>query len=127
MIFEEHLLPRCCGMVKVVFAGSFNADPFILGNDSELYDPATNAFIPIEKTFYHAQTNQSGVRLLDVTVMFPVGVNGKLATMPTTYLYVRIQTISFLPLSSISKKVCLSSTAQGWKTGPHWRYGVKKS
>lgn len=112
---------------KVVFAGSFNADPFILGNDSELYDPATNTFIPIEKTFYHAQTNQSGVRLLDGTVMFPVGVNGKLATMPTTYLY-RPDTNDFVFTGSVQfpRKSVYPVLLRDGRLALIGGYGVKK-
>jgi hypothetical protein len=72
---------------RVVFSGYVETITYTFGSDSELFDPANNTFTPIEKTFYHTQTNQYGVTLLDGTVMFPVGVNSNFQTMPTTYLY----------------------------------------
>jgi hypothetical protein len=72
---------------RVLLEGSFNAFPFTIGNEAELYDPAANRFISINEPFFHNQADQYVVRLLDGTVLFPVGVNEAMQIVTTTYLY----------------------------------------
>ena len=72
---------------RVLLEGSFNAFPFTIGNEAELYDPAANSFATISEPFFHNQADQYVVRLLDGTVLFPVGVNEAMEIVTTTYLY----------------------------------------
>jgi hypothetical protein len=72
---------------RVLLEGSFNAFPFTIGNEAELYDPAADSFISINEPFFHNQADQYVVRLLDGTVLFPVGVNEAMQIVTTTYLY----------------------------------------
>ena len=57
-----------------------------IGNDAEIYDPATNLFTPIEGPI-HAQAIQSGIRLLDGTVLCPAGLTATIEHMTSAYLY----------------------------------------
>jgi hypothetical protein len=72
---------------RVIFSGSFSNEPYRIGNEAELYDPATNSFTIIENPFYHGQGDNYPVRLLDGTVIFPVGITNKLQISSTAYLY----------------------------------------
>ena len=72
---------------RVLLEGSFTAFPFSIGNEAELYDPASNSFIPVDTPFFHNQADQYVVRLLDGTVLFPVGVNEAMQIVTTAYLY----------------------------------------
>ena len=73
---------------RVLLEGSFNADPFMIGNEAELYDPVSGEFLPINDPFFHSQADQYVVRLLDGTVFFPVGLNGRPQILTTAYRYV---------------------------------------
>ncbi len=72
---------------RVLLAGSFNAFPFSIGNEAELYDPVTDEFIPINNLFFHNQADQHVTGLLDGTVLFPVGINDAMQIVTTTFLY----------------------------------------
>lgn len=72
---------------RVLLEGSFTAVPFAIGNEAELFDPSTNSFTPVGEPFFHNQADQYVVRLLDGTVLFPVGVNEAMQIVTTTYLY----------------------------------------
>ena len=69
---------------RVILSGSW--DGKAIGKDAEIYDPTTNSFTEITGS-PHAQTDQQGVRLLDGSVMCPVGINSKFRVMSSTYLY----------------------------------------
>ena len=72
---------------RVLLAGSFNAFPFSIGNEAELYDPAADEFIPVNQPFYHNQGDQHVTGLLDGTVLLPVGINNAMQIVTTTFLY----------------------------------------
>ncbi len=72
---------------RVLLAGSFNAFPFSIGNEAELYDPTADEFIPVNEPFYHNQGDQHVTGLLDGTVLLPVGINNAMQIVTTTFLY----------------------------------------
>ena len=72
---------------RVLLAGSFNAFPFKIGNEAELYYPVADKFVPIRKPFFHSQGDQHVTGLLDGTVLFPVGINDAMQIVTTTFLY----------------------------------------
>jgi PKD repeat protein len=73
---------------RVLLSGSYDSSvsPSVVGNDADLFDPETNTFTKITGPA-HGQTDILSVRLLDGTVMSPIGMNGKHQVSTATFLF----------------------------------------
>ena len=87
---------------RVILAGSFDdsSSPATVSNAADIYDPKTNSFTKITGPA-HGQTDILSVRLLDGTVMSPIGLNGKSQISTSTFLF-RPDTNDFVFTDSIA-------------------------
>jgi len=73
---------------RVILSGSYDdsVSPATVSNAADIYDPTTNSFTKITGPA-HGQTDILSVRLLDGTVMSPIGLNGKYQVSTSTFLF----------------------------------------
>ena len=107
---------------RVILSGSYDdsVSPAVVSNDADIYDPETNSFTKITGPA-HGQTDILSVRLLDGTVMSPIGLNGKYQVTTATFLF-RPDNSDFVFTDSIavSTNTCISSASSRWKTNNYW-------
>ena len=86
---------------RVILSGSYDdsVSPAVVSNAADIYDPTTNSFTKITGPA-HGQTDILSVRLLDGTVMSPIGLNGKYQVSTATFLF-RPDTSDFVFTDSI--------------------------
>jgi hypothetical protein len=80
---------------RVLLTHSFNAlalpaPPYVklvLGNEAEIYDPATNSYTQIANTGMHKVLELPGIPLLDDTILIPCGGNDLQQAFPTAHIF----------------------------------------
>ena len=59
----------------------------VLGNEAEIYDPATNSYTQIANTGMHKVLELPGIPLLDGTILIPCGGNDLQLAFPTAHIF----------------------------------------
>jgi hypothetical protein len=80
---------------RVLLTHSFNVlllptPPYaklVLGNEAEIYDPATNSYTQIANTGMHKVLELPGIPLLDDTILIPCGGNDLQQAFPTAHIF----------------------------------------